>query len=180
MNEQLTKEEYQRRQEKFSFTSEKIVELRKTLQDQSAHAIHRSYSGMNNTDVGDYVDNCDNVYYCFDGIGLKDSAFCDFTGVNSFNMYDCTYGGIDSSICYQSMGFTNFNSVLFQIAGRNMYNSMYNQYCYSSHDIFGSIGITQGEYCIFNKRYSAKEYAILKGRIIEHIKKMVNGVNFSP
>lgn len=181
MNEQLTKEGYERRMSSLVLTSEKIKEFQKSLKERSAHSIHRSYFGVNNNNsVGDYLDNCDNVYFCFDGIGLKDSAHCDFTGVNSHNLYDCTYGGIDSAFCYQSMGFTNFNNVLFQVGGRNVYDSSYNQYCYSSHDLFGCIGVTHGEYVIFNKPYRPEEYKVLKSKIIEYMKKTDEWGQFFP
>lgn len=171
MNEQLTKEEYEKRKAALILTPEKIKEIKENLAQVASKSIHRSIFGMNNNNsVGDYMDGCDNVYFCFDGIGLKDSAYCDFTGVNSHTLYDCTYGGIDSALVYQSMGFTNLNNVFFQIGGRNVYDSLYNQYCYSSHHLFGCVGVTHGEYVIFNKRYSAEDYEVLKNKIIEHMR----------
>ncbi|MBI2453137.1 hypothetical protein HYV56_00365 [Candidatus Peregrinibacteria bacterium] len=181
MNEQLAKEEYEHRMASLILTPEKIKEFQESLQQLSAQSIHRSYFGMNNNNsVGDYMDHCENIYFCFDGISLKDSAYCDFTGANSHNLYDCTYGGIDSAFCYQSMGFCNSNNVAFQIAGRNIYDSAYNQYCYSAHHLFGSIGITHGEYVILNKRYQPEEYTMLTNKIIEHMKKTGEWGNFFP
>lgn len=181
MNEQLTKEEYEHRMAALVSSPEKIKEIEGNLMELSSKSIHRSNFGMNNINsVGDYMDNCDNVYFCFDGIALKDSAYCDFTGSNSHNLYDCTYGGIDSAYVYQAMGFTNFNNVCFQIGGRNVYDSLYNQYCYSSHDLFACVGVTHGEYVILNKRYSPEDYAVLKNKIIEHMKQTGEWGSFFP
>lgn len=181
MNEQLTKEEYEKRMASVVFTPESIQKMQETLEQLSKQSIHRSYFGINNNNsIGDYMGNCDNVYFCFDGMQLKDSAFCDFTGANSHNLFDCTYGGIDSALCYQSMGFTNFNNVAFLIAGRNLYDSLYSQYCYSSHHLLGSIGITHGEYVIFNKRYKPEEYETMKNKIIQHMQKTGEWGEFFP
>lgn len=181
MNEQLTKAEYEERMATLVLTPQKIEEIKRNLAKAASKSVHRSTFGINNTkSVGDYLDNCDNVYFCFDGIGLKDSAYCDFTGLNSHNLYDCTYGGIDSAYVYQSMGFTNLNNVFFEIGGRNLYDSFYSQYCYSSHNLFACVGITHGEYVILNKRYSQEEYELLKNKITIHMKETGEWGQFFP
>ena len=40
----------------------------------------------------------------------------------------------------------------------------------NSKNLFGCVGLTHKEYCIFNKKYSKEDYQQLKDKIIEHMK----------
>ena len=62
------------------------------------------------------------------------------------------------------MSQTKFSSVAW-----GTLDAQYSDNCHSSSHIFGSIGLRNKEYCVFNKQYTREEYEKLVPRIIEHM-----------
>ena len=46
----------------------------------------------------------------------------------------------------------------------------YSEFCHSSRDVFGCIGLKNAQYCILNKQYSKEEYQSIRAEIIESMK----------
>ena len=83
--------------------------------------------------------------------------------------YDINNSG-NPNLCYESVTPDNSYNGLFTIYCWKCSFSLYSYNCHSSNNILGCIGIKHGEYSIFNKKYSAREYEDLKNKIIEHMK----------
>jgi hypothetical protein len=95
------------------------------------------------------------------------------------NSYDCNNSG-KPELCYESVTPDNSFHSLFSVFCWKCTFAFYSYNCHSSNNIFGSIALKHGEYSIFNKRYSKKEYVNLKEKIISHIKKTKEWGEFFP
>ena len=176
-NEQLTKEEYQKRLSEFVLTRENIKNTLLKLRDIELREPHKYYNGKNNlVPSGDYLEetkytntsfNCrhaENIKYCQDAWFSKES-------------YDCTE--VFSQFCYEIEGCIA-NRSSFVAKTWEVFDSWYLDLCYNSHDLFGCISLRKKEYCILNKQYSKEEYNELLPKIIEHMKSTKEWGEFFP
>ena len=181
LGKQLTKEQYEAKMATIKFDNQKVEEMRSYMKAFSEKSIHRAYIGVNNSNSsGNYLDNTENCYQCYDTLQAKDCAYCDFAGGGAQDIWSCSNGGIGSNLVYESMGFSAMNNVAFLLYGRECSDSFYNQYCFSSNHLFGCIGLSRKEYRIFNKQYSREGYEALVPKIIQHMKKGNEWGDFFP
>jgi hypothetical protein len=173
LNEQFSKEEYEKRVKSFDTGSASIVaQMRMDIERKRAEQqIHQYYDGHSNNDVtGDHIVNCKNCVECYDSGDLEDSGYLIF----SFKSKDCFDGHVvvdNCQLCYGTISTINQYNTQFTFVGFYSKNSMYldqSQYC---TDCFGCSALKRQQYCIFNKKYSKDEYFALKAKIIEHMEK---------
>jgi hypothetical protein len=177
-NEQLTKEEYQKRVEQFNLGSIQNVEkIKKQAYELSLKYPRRASQGRNNSDIsGDYVYNSKNaheVYFVSDSENIK---FCElFFKGGVKNCYDFTSFGSTSEWIYES-NWTGLNesNVKFAVWNYRNHDTEYTFGCHGAGYLFGCVGIRKGEYCILNKQYTKEEYFELVGKI----KKQMNDITF--
>lgn len=171
-NEQLTREEYEKRIASLTPLTPALIKT--SLQNLDAFACKTPKlfeHGTNNENcTGDYNKNCKNCQTCFDCIQLEDSKYCEFSGVQSRNIYDCAMTGVACELCYELNGITQANNSKFLFYGRALPNCEYCQFCYSSDNLFGCIGLGHKRYCILNKQYSPEEYERLRALLITHMR----------
>lgn len=185
-NEQLSKEAYLDRVKSLGPDKYSTVENeRKKFAEFAIKFPKKLYHGSNNENsTGDYLWNTQNCSYCFDVNKAQDSKFI----VNSRNIkktYDLTVFGAESGVdyCYDNheIGDGVRNVYFSDQMWSGCYNIFYSKLCpLSSHDLFGCVGMTHAEYCIFNKQYSKAEYEALVPRVIEHMKKTGEWGEFFP
>ncbi len=109
------------------------------------------WNSRNIVDGSDVYDSQDS-YFLHDGLKAKDcSDICFFDGAEL--SYEST------SLIGYGYRFTNYC--------RDSYDLLYCDSCYSSKNCFGSIGLRNKEFCIFNVQYSEHEYYEIVSRIIE-------------
>lgn len=173
-NEQLTKEDYQKRvaeidltsREVFDYWKQKFLEHRATFQIDSLK--HKSCENV----VGDYLENCKDCYacydlndaenclYCTDGFdSFKDSIDVDLFGEKINEVYDSLTIGLQASRVFWSY-----------CTWSNVHDVFYADNCSASHDLFGCSGLQHKEYCILNKQYTKEEYFALVKKLIAHMK----------
>ena len=125
--------------------------------------------------IGNYIRNSKNCKFCFDaqnnlenckyivqaGLGLKDSYDDYDVGTNSELLYECSGGGENCRKIF-------LNNQVW----KGCYNVQYSDNCYSSHHLFGCIGLRHKQYCILNKQYTKEEYEKLVPKIIEQMNKL--------
>ena len=181
MNQQLTKEQYQDYMSKIDLSYEMVEACKKSLHQLSIQTPKKYMHGVGNNNVnGDYINNCNNLYHCFDCVnGLTDSSYCDFSGIESHNLSGCSYSGAGSTQCYENVGVSRCNNVKFNYYSKPCSDSDYVQYC-SGSNLFGCVGLNRKEFCIFNKQYTPEEYFHLKSQIIEHMKRTGEYGEFFP
>lgn len=169
-NQQLSEEEYKKKISEIKLDKEFINHWQKRLDEISATIPKKYLHGINNQNVtGDYLDNCKDMEYCFDCLAAEDMTNCDFSAVNSHNMYDCMYAGGGCESCYELNGAMGYNNCKFVYYGRFLQDCEYCQICHNSAHLFGCFGLNQKKFCIFNKQYTEQEYFELKAKIIAHM-----------
>ncbi len=158
-NEQLTKEEYQKRRSEIDLGSQKIVREYKTkflefLKQNPIRATH-IYQSLNVTgnDVKEVKDgymifqseNSEHVRYGQMLNHTKDLMDVSFSGFSE-RLYECQNVGLHSA------------NVKFSFAGKEVIDSEYTMSCNNCTNLFGCIGLKNVSYAIFNKVYEPKEY----------------------
>src|SRR3972149_6548979 len=98
--------------------------LKKTLPLPDFHG-----NDIENSDYGDYLFSCKNVYYAFDVAECQNSLYI-YDSITLEGCVDCT-----------------------EVSERQ-----YLYECVDCHDCFGYVELEQKKYCIFNKQYSKEEY----------------------
>lgn len=180
-NKQLSEKEYKEQIHSIKLTQESIQKLQKNLDDISVKLPKIYMHGQNNENItGDYLDHCKNCKRCFDCPTLEDSAYCSFSGGNARNLYDCMNTGLNSELCYECNGATFYNNCIAVYYGRSNHDCEYCQYCFNCDHLFGCVGLRHKNYCIFNHQYTKEEYATLRAKLIEHMRKTTEYGGFFP
>ncbi|HBF66946.1 MAG TPA: hypothetical protein DDW36_00810 [Candidatus Magasanikbacteria bacterium] len=183
-NEQLTKEEYTKRSAALHLTThEGIAHVR-----AQAHAFfktqpHKCAHVKNNQDSsGDHLYNSKNARHCFDSKDLEDCAYCAKLSLNVKSCMDFNSWGDRAELVYQSAvcGSNVYNIRFCTTSYTNLSDCTYCDWCVSSHDLFGCVGLNKKQYCILNKQCTRDEYKALIPRIIEHMKKIGEWGEFFP
>ena len=177
-NEQLTKEEYEKRIKEFDLGStNNIQKFKEQAYAFSLKYPRRALKGKNNNNTsGEYVYNSRNardVYYISDSENIRYSELFSKGGVK--NSYDFTYFGSNSELMYETTWCGHqANDVKFGVWNYRGHSTEYTFSCHGCEYIFGCVGLNKASYCIFNKQYSKEEYFPL----IEKIKKQMNEMPF--
>lgn len=172
LNEKCTKEQYEEKlkaleMEKFS----NLKNLRASFEKFCQGFPHKFMQGVQNENaVGDYINNCREVYDCFD---TQLCEHCLYAGeaTNVKTGCDMTCMGYDASeLCYQTCGGAGLFDCKACDSCWHDSNCEYCNLCFSSQDLFGCISMRNAKYSIFNKTYSKEEYEALRTKIVEHMK----------
>ena len=177
-NEQLSKEEYNRRLKEINLTNYKdILELKKKFKDLYLKSIHRfavQIKAINST--GDNLEGTKNCKICFDLSGdFEDSKYAHWGAKSVKDAYDSGPGVGLVELVYEVFdtgvgGFHNsFTSVVY-----NSNNVEYSFNCYSCSNLFGCTGLRSKHYCILNKQFSKEEYE----KLIPKIKEQMNNIPY--
>lgn len=174
-NEQLTKEEYEKRLQELHLENRDGREKFEQEFQGFLLKFPRQYAYiLNSEDVsGDYIFHSKSCHHCFSiyengenlryithgGWQLKDSTDCYGVGLGE-RLYKVLDGGIDSSL------------IKCMMVERGGFETEYGFYCHNSSYIFGCVGVRKKEYCILNKQYTKEEYEALLPRIKKHMNEM--------
>ena len=116
------------------------------------------------------------IVNCLESFEVVKGKDCKFVqSVEIKDIYDSSYVngelGYENCECFSMPYNSAFNVNTY--TGQNLF---YTDSCMSNcSDCFGCISLRANKYCILNKQYT-KEYENMKARIIEYMKKPVNGV----
>ena len=175
-NEQLSKEEYQRRLAEMDLSSSTmIVSLKKKFREMYLASIHRFAHQIKTVDsTGDNIDGVKNSKVCFDADGkIEDTKFVHWAKVSAKDVYDSGPGVGMGELMYEvfDTGIGNFRNLFTSV----VYSSSNIEYCfncYGSSDLFGCIALRNKHYCILNKQYTKEEYEELLPKIKAHMMEM--------
>ena len=159
-NEQLTKEEYEKRIKEINLGN--YDELQKYLADFRSlrqRAIKKNIYGEHWVDsVGTWMFNVKDCYFVF--FVYESERTCYSLGlVGGRDSYD-VLGGTNMELCYEFIAVSAENNygIKFSSAVNNSRNLEYCDSCSSCHDCFGCVGLRNKSFCIFNKQYTEEEY----------------------
>ena len=170
-NEQLTKDEYEKRIQDFSWTRESIYVAQKNLFDLGLKIPVKYYHGVKaQNSTGDYLENTQYARMAFNCRHIKDTAYTQ-DDWQTEDCRDCTEI-INGELSYEIQGVdTPHRSIVARSCFDTIVDSCYCDMCFGTRNCFGCFGLKQKEYCILNKQYTKEEYLLLKKKIIEHMKK---------
>jgi hypothetical protein len=177
-NEQLTKEEYQKRMEAIDLSSNKeVMELKKKAKDFWQKFPNKAIEGSHNTDVGGgYITHSKNVNFSFLVREGEDLKFCQYVQElpSSKNCYDYTAWGDTCELTYEcaACGIGVSNIKFCYNVQESTRDVEYSYMCSGSTDIFGCVGLKKKQHCIFNKQYPKEEYFALVEKIKKHMDAM--------
>ncbi len=172
-NKQYKEDEYKQKVKELKLHSyEEFNKLKAQFNEEmKKKKICQYYDGNKNTNVtGDHIVNCKNCMNCFDSGELEDCGNLIF----SYKSKDCFDGHVvvdKCELCLETISTINQYNTQFTFCSWYSKDSMYLDHCVSCTNCFACSGLKKEEYCIFNKKYSKKEYFDLRNKIIEHMKK---------
>lgn len=183
-NQQYSKEEYEKLKQSFHFDDlREVQKFQMKVQDFFATQFHKPLEQEHNENcLGDHLYNSKNSTFCFDSKDLEDCKYCVKVSLQVKSCMDYNSWGDKAELVYQSAscGDNIYGLKFCSTCTTNVSNSEYCDSCSRSNDLFGCVGVRNKQYCIFNKQYSKKEYAVLKARIIAHMKKTGEYGEFFP
>ncbi|MEK7174529.1 MAG: hypothetical protein AAB759_02625 [Patescibacteria group bacterium] len=130
----------------------------------------RSIRAVNSS--GDYLYDCKNVRNSYLVYGGENMRYCQFQEVaKTVNAYDYSSFGLNAELVYEAAwcGLSVYN-VKFSVWNYHARDIEYCFGCHGSGNLFGCVGVRNGEYCILNKAYSKDEYLSLRNDIIADMK----------
>ncbi len=172
-NKKLSKENYEKeilnlRLDTYSGFKKAEEIFDKIVERKAIHRYAQIYNSQNS--IGDYIKNSKDVRCSFDVQRSENIFNCsrilegckdcyDDTGIASGELiYESTAASLNTykqSFCYISLGSRECE---------------YSIICRNCNNCFACVGLTNAEYCIFNKQYKKEEYF----EIVEKIKKHMN------
>lgn len=182
-NEQLTKEEFEKKREEWDLMSREvyqrgIAEFYNILLEKAWIKSLQIINCENST--GDHLESCKNCENCyFQTFEVEDCINC----IRGYKIKNCldNVSTMDSELVYySSCAQDKCYDVKF---GYNLVQcrfAEYSAYCFQCKNIFGCCGLVGKEYYIFNKPYTPEEYAKKKQEIIDEMKKSGEYGNFFP
>jgi len=173
-NEQLTKEEYEKKRNEWNLMSREdykrgIEEFHRILKEKACLKSLQISNCENSS--GDQLESCKNCENCyFETFEVEDCINC----VRGYKLKDCldNFCTMDCELIFNS---SSAQDKCYDVKfGYNLIQcrfAEYSAYCFQCKSIFGCCGLVGKEYCIFNKPYSPDEYEIKKQEIIDEMKR---------
>ncbi len=168
-NEQLTKEEYQKRLSEFKYTRSEIDMVLKKHIELALSLPTKYYVGQKILNSnGSYLENLKNSQDCFCVFDTEDSSYCQDAWYmkNCLDVTEMAYNELD----YEMEGVGYSARSIGCSRSWNIFDCKYVENCFSCDSIFGCVALNKNKYCILNKQYSKEEYEILIRKIIDHMK----------
>ncbi|MBI4598772.1 hypothetical protein HY734_01080 [Candidatus Uhrbacteria bacterium] len=158
-NEQLTKEEWERRVGAIDLGDRKTLESYvQKFRDLVGVAVWpENFNEASPDSMGEYLTDCTGMHACYFGHSNSSNqlwvAFAlDQCAGNAF-----CFGTFSSSDCYYSVPGTS-SQCKFSFEPRFSFDVEYSFGCSHCEHCFGCVGLRNKKFCIFNKQYSEEEY----------------------
>jgi len=182
LNTQYTKEEYTKKIKELQLGSsgarEKIyAQFLGMLREKALRKFAVIEKSVNAS--GNFIVNSKNAQYVFDASDGEDIKYC-VVCPDVKNCMDSYHFGFACELIYESHALIHDYDVKFSHLSYDNSHLEYCDSCHNSENLFGCVGIRQGKYSIFNKRYEEGEYATLKEKIIEYMKETGEYGQFFP
>ncbi len=174
-NKQLTKEEYEKEFLNLTLNthsgfSESKKYLDDTIKNKTIHRYAQIYNSHNA--VGDYIGNSKDVFNSFVVQNSENIKYGYRVLTNTKDCYD-VQGLASGELIYESVAasFVTFKEYFTYICLGSK-ECEYSFMCKNCSNCFACFGLTNAQYCIFNKQYEKKEYFEMVGKIKKHMDDM--------
>ena len=173
-NEQHSKENYFEKLKNLNTGSYKLIEQTFDKFWNFALKFPRKYAKITNcvNSIGDELRNCKNMKFAFNVYDSEDNKFA-YRCLKIKNSMDICHMEAELGYEHASGGSSQSSDIKFVInGGQAMSEVEYVDFCQSSGNLFGCIGLKFKKYCILNKQYTKEEYEKLMPKIIKHMNDM--------
>lgn len=182
LNEQYTKEEYDKKIKEFNLGSHKsrakmYESFLNLMKEKATHKFAFTQQSVNSS--GNFVVNCKNAHYVFDADYLEDCKYM-YVAPDVKDSMDTYHIGFKTELIYEIHAVIRSSNVIVANLSYDNNNIQYCDSCHNSSNLFGCIGIRKGKNIIFNKQYSEEDYKTTRDKIIEHMKKTGEYGEFFP
>ncbi len=168
-NEQLSKEEYQKRLEEVMGSEEKISEMKKQFDVFSLQFPRRENNNIKTVgSTGDYLYECKNMRDSFEATKSEDCRYV-FASKEIRDSLGTTGYGAKSDLLLECIATGHCSNVIGTYGAETCQNIMYSFYITNCHDCIGCDALRNGQYSIFNKEYSKEDYEALKEHIVQEL-----------
>src|SRR3990172_10226394 len=132
-------------------------------------------SDIENSDYGDYLFSCKNVYYAFDVAECQNCLYV-YDSIKLEGCVDCTETSASEN-CYECVDCHECYNSTYMVYSEKCYDSNFCVSCKNCNDCFGCVELEHKKYCIFNKQHSKEEYftklkELKRGDLTETFKKV--------
>ncbi|MBI5220982.1 MAG: hypothetical protein HY978_04095 [Candidatus Liptonbacteria bacterium] len=181
-NRQYTKEEYAEKIQEFGLDSyARRAELYQQYRGEILpQALYRFANIERSVGVsGNMIFNSKNSHHVFDADRTEDSKYA-IISPDVKDTMDAYHYGFATELVYECHALIHCYHVLFSHLCYDNSNLEYCDGCHNSQDLFGCVGVKQGQYCIFNKKYDERSYRELRDKIIAHMQQTGEYGEFFP
>lgn len=180
-NEQLTETEYKQRLHKMQWTHQTIADCRSQLAKFKLTQPHQASEQINCEDcTGDLMKGCNQTKYGFDVYDQEQTAYV-FDVRETKDSRDLYTGAFGNELTYEChSALQTQRGISLNVCWDGNYNLYYSDHCFTSHDLFGCIGLRKQQFCILNTQYSETDYKQLKQKIISDMKRSGEWGEFFP
>lgn len=156
-NEQLTKEEYERRLQSINLGNQETLTFYKNkFEELTKKAIHKPNHNDRAVDsYGNYIISSRNCYACF-FVEESENVAYSIGSLKSRDVYDSIV--VESEFSYEVSGGVCGYKLQFVRNSENSREVEYSDLSFNCHNIFGCIGLSNKSFCIFNKQYTEEDY----------------------
>jgi len=179
-NEQLTKEEYERRFNEIEWTTATIEGFWKKLNELRNKLPIKYYHGPPRIEncSGDFIGFSKNMHYAFNCHHCENFSY----GQDAWEARDCRdlTETLDNELEYELEGVGWSHGSIASCKQWYGSNVAYSELSFHSDNLLGCVSMIKKNYCIFNKQYSPEEWKVMKKKIMEHMKKTGEWGEFFP
>ena len=176
LNEQLTKEDYEKRIAGIDLGSYKTYqEMERRAHEAWAKTVPQPhYNEFSHNSSGNYVFESRNCRECYDVVSCEDSKYLMLIKVGKVkDSYDYVDWGENAERIYESITVGGgVADIRFSQDIHGGHHIDYSKSCMNSSYLFGCSGLRNKQYCIFNKQYSKEDFGVMRERIIRHMAEM--------
>lgn len=173
-NEQLTKEEYEKKLNEMDLGSYKTYqEMKSRAEEIWKNSIpNPCYDYMfNDNCTGNYVFYSKNCKECYDSGYCEDCKYMMLIKTPSVkDSYDYVDWGENAERIYEGITIgNNVSDVKFSQDIHNSHHVEYSKSCMNDAFLLGCSGLRNKEYCVFNKRYDKEAFHAIRKKILAHM-----------
>ncbi len=180
-NEQFTKEEYEKRRKTLGMlTSAQVHKLKEIFNQFEKKGIKENLLvDFSENAFGDFIYHSKNIFYWFETLESENLRYC-FEDIGMKDSYDAYESWFQCEQQYETHASNRVQFSAFCSLGYDNSFLLYTELCNNSQHCFGSIGLKRQKHCILNKNYSQQEYETLCGKIINHMRNTGEWGEFFP
>ncbi len=169
LNEQLTKEEYNKRVVEVMGSYEKMEEFKKEFEDFALKFPRRENNNLQSINsTGDYLSECKNVQNSFEIFQSEDCRYTFSSKLIKDSLGTIGYG-TNSEKLLEVVATGYCSNTIGTYGAENCRNILYGFYTSNCQDCVACDALKNAKYSIFNKEYSKEEYEKLRDHIIKEL-----------